>query len=57
MPQRQRSGSWAPGTRKSDRDDDLISTTRYALMCLRFARPARENGFLAQAGIPGAGVV
>ena len=47
-------GSWHPKIRPHD---DLISTTRYALMCLRFARPARENGFLAQAGIPGAGVV
>jgi hypothetical protein len=37
--------------------DDLISATRYALMCLRFARPAGETSFARKLHYPALGIV
>jgi hypothetical protein len=37
--------------------DDLISATRYALMCLRFAKPAGESRFARKLEYPALGIV
>ena len=37
--------------------DDLISATRYALMCLRFARPAGPSSFTRKLEYPALGIV
>jgi hypothetical protein len=36
--------------------DDLISATRYALMCLRFSRPLRRDRFNRRLEYPNAGI-
>jgi hypothetical protein len=37
--------------------DDLISATRCALMCLRFARPTGQSGFARKLEYPALGIV
>jgi hypothetical protein len=37
--------------------DDLISATRYALMCLRFAKPAGQSSFARKLEYPALGIV
>ena len=37
--------------------DDLISATRYALMCLRHAQPLTRNGFNRVIEYPSSGIV
>ena len=37
--------------------DDLISATRYALMCLRFAKPAGQTSFARKLEYPALGIV
>ena len=37
--------------------DDLISATRYALMCLRFAKPAGQSSFARKLHYPALGIV